>query len=335
MKKLFLIICAALLSASLFAGPNSFVKITNRDVGDSYYAYNTTSPNLDEHIQFTGSVSSDCVSIRVIWGHGSEEVINQYLLNGKKVPGEKVDDWTLSKYVKGSREFLFNVNGTLSNLDWGTNYYRVIAKFADGTYKTYTTVFYLHQGGMAEKGKPVIYLYPQKTQTVKVEVKPEGGLTVSDPDYKNGWKVKATPEGVITDLKTKKEYPYLFWESKDKDTEIDMSKGFVTPVKDLEKFFTEKLTALGLNEKEIADFNEFWIPSIEAEGKKYVFITFYDQARIDAEAPLTVKPAPDSVIRVYFDHKTLDKPVKVEPQELTANERKGFAVVEWGGRLYK
>ncbi len=335
MKKILTLIASLFAITCAFAGKNSYVRITNWDDGDTYYIYNNDKPNMSEHIQFRGSVSSDCVSIRVIWANGSQELINQYLLNNGSFSGERIEDWTLSKYKRGDTSFYFNVNGTLENLYWGSNYYRVIAKFADGTYKTYTTCLFVHQGGAAEMGKPVIYLYPKKTQNIKVAVKPEGGLTVSIPEMGKGWNVKATPEGVITDPKTKKEYPYLFWESKDNNPAIDMSKGFVTPVEELDSFFNEKLAALGLNEKEIADFKEFWIPSIEKEGKPFVFVTFYDKKKIDEQAPLTVSPKPDSVIRVYFDHKVLDEAIEVEPQELVAGERKGFAVVEWGGRLYK
>ena len=32
-------------------------------------------------------------------------------------------------------------------------------------------------------------------------------------------------------------------------------------------------------------------------------------------------------------YKSLDEPIKVEPQIFTAPERKGFTVVEWGGDL--
>lgn len=345
MKKIILgLLLGFVASLSVFAGHNSYIRITHPAVYDydgyeywdnEIYIYNSSKPNLENHYKIKGEVSSDCISIRVIWGK-SEDSVRSYLNNhGRKAPGEKIDDFVLKKYVPGSHVFEYNANGKLENLDWGTNYYKVIAKYKDGSFKSASTYLYVYQGGAAEKGKPVIYLYPEKTQEVKVSVKPKGGVTESIPAYEKGWKVKATPEGKIFDLKTNEEYPYLFWESKDRNTQIDMSKGFCIPVVELNMFFKEKLSKLGLNEKEIADFNEFWIPSIEKEGKPYVFITFYDQARIDKEAPLKITPKPDSVIRVYFDHKVLDAPINVEGQELTANERKGFAVVEWGGRLYK
>lgn len=337
MKKLFLfLLLTGLMTFSLFASITSFIVLSDPyGSEESVFLHMEDEPFKKEPYKFIGNVSSDCVSIRVIWSDKSIESIMEYLLNKEAPAHTKIDDYTLQRFKPGDSSFEYNAGSKLENIHWGSNYYVFIAKFKDNTYKLVKFELYVETGGYAEKGKPVIYLYPEKEQTVKVQVKPAGGVTVSIPEYKKGWKVKASPDGKITDLATKQEYPYLFWESKDVNTEIDLSKGFVTPVKDLEKFFTEKLTALGLNQNEINDFNEFWIPSIQKEGKPYVFITFYNQDRIDAEAPLFISPKPDSVIRVYFDHKSLDKPIKVEPQELTANERKGFAVVEWGGRLYK
>lgn len=335
MKKLLALLLSFMCASLIFAASNSFIKILSPSDGDSNYLYNTEEPVADEHIVFKGEVSPDCVSIRVIWSPKTFDNITNYLLNKKKLAGDVIDDFTLKAFKAGDKNFQYNVNGTLDNLQWGTNCYLFIAKFSDGTYKTCNIKYYVYQGGGYERGKPVIYLYPKKTQNVKVSVAPAGGVTVSIPEMGKQWKVKATPEGKITDLKTKQEYPYLFWESADQNVEIDMTKGFVTPVAELNEFFGEKLTALGLNEKEIADFCEYWIPSIEKEGKPFVFINFYSMERIDREAPLSVSPAPDSVIRVYFDHKSLEAPIEVEPQELSAPERKGFAVVEWGGRLYK
>ena len=88
-----------------------------------------------------------------------------------------------------------------------------------------------------------------------------------------------------------------------------------------------------LNEKEIADFKEFWVPRMAEQP--YYFVTFVSQEALDEYAPLTVYPEPDSVIRVYFDHRGLDAPIDVAPQELETPERYGFSVVEWGGNLYR
>src|SRR5690606_16633585 len=63
----------------------------------------------------------------------------------------------------------------------------------------------------AEKCKPVIYLYPEEAGEYHVEVQPNGGFTKTIPEYKNGWDVRALPDGTLTELSTGVEYPYLYW----------------------------------------------------------------------------------------------------------------------------
>ena len=48
--------------------------------------------------------------------------------------------------------------------------------------------------------------------------------------------------------------------------------------------------------------------------------------------PLTIKPEPDTTIRVLMEYKGLENSIKVEEQSL---ERKGFVAVEWGGTEIK
>ncbi|MCK4828607.1 hypothetical protein KA005_73430 [bacterium] len=59
------------------------------------------------------------------------------------------------------------------------------------------------------------------------------------------------------------------------------------------------------------------------------------QKDFDSYAPLTVSPEPDSVIRVFFDYKGLDEKIRVVEQKLEIPVPEGFAVVEWGGRIYR
>lgn len=311
----------------------SYIRITEPKDGAEKYLYNVTNVD-DVKLTFTGEVSANCKSIRVLWAPESESFI-QYYLEGRtsKLNGIKVDDFVLKQFKPGDRTFIYNVGGKLDNLQQGTNHYRFIATFNDGSQKSYSMSYYVYCGGAAEKAKPVIYLYPKKKQDVTVSVAPEGGVTESIPEMGKAWKVTAWPDGKIVEKKSGKEYPYLFWESKDNDTPIDLSEGFVVKTSELKAFFEQKLSILGLNQKEIADFNEYWIP--EMQGKAYVFINFYTKERIDREAPLTVSPKPDTVIRVYFDHIKLDTPFEVPEQQLEPAGRQGFAVVEWGGRRYK
>ena len=331
---LFVFFLAAVL-APLSAASSSFIRIDDPEDGDTRYVYNAEDLTGTKYT-FHGSVSADCVSIRVIWSLGDAANINEYLYNGSSpVKGIEIDDFTLKQYKAGQKSFEYNVSERLANLKFGSNHYLFIAKFKDGRYKSVPLTLYVYAGGAAEKGKPVIYLYPTKKQTVKVSVAPDGGVTESIPEMGKGWKVTAYPDGRIVDSKTKQEYPYLYWESLDSSPAIDRSEGFVVETEKLDSFFTEKLGILGLNENEIRDFCEYWVPELNKNGKPWQFITFHPQSRIDAEAPLSVSPKPDSVIRVFFDHAGLDAPFETAGQQLVPARRSGFAVVEWGGRRYK
>ena len=59
------------------------------------------------------------------------------------------------------------------------------------------------------------------------------------------------------------------------------------------------------------------------------------QEDFEETAPLSVRPEPDTVIRVYMDFVPLRRPVDVEETVLGAPEREGFTVIEWGGALHK
>lgn len=335
-----ILILSLLFCGAVFAMEDDYqlVTITNYSNGDTEYSYNDSLKS--SKYTFEGEISrDDCQKVRVLWSPDGFKAIERYLITGKTNAGDKpVDDFYLKQYKAGSKTFAYNVSGAFDNLVYGSNYYKFIAYFKDGSVDYYDFTFYVYNGGAAERAKPVIYLYPKKPQKVRVKVEPKGGVTESIPDYDKGWTVFATSESELTDLNPKaargtETYPYLYWESKDNGEEIDMSEGFVVETKKLKSFFEEKLKILGLNDKEIADFVEYWIP--ELQGKKYVFITFHSQEKINKDAPLTISPKPDSVIRVYFDHKKLDKKISVKEQTLTTPERKGFTVVEWGGRRYK
>lgn len=187
-------------------------------------------------------------------------------------------------------------------------------------------------GPQAECGKPVIYLYPEETQEISVKVEPEGGFSFTEPLYNDGWKVTATPEGAITNLADGKTYPYLFWEGTGGTYEAPKT-GFVVAKVDVEKTLREKLSYMGLNEKEIADFVEFWLPRMQAHP--YYVIGFHGTHVMDYLAPLTISPKPDSVFRILMDYRGVPEPIEIEEPMLPQFKRKGFAVVEWGGVLQR
>jgi hypothetical protein len=66
------------------------------------------------------------------------------------------------------------------------------------------------------------------------------------------------------------------------------------------------------------------------EGNAYNVIQFQTEAYTEA-AKLRISPKPDSMIRIFMTWKASDSFVELTPQALTAEDRVGFTVVEWGG----
>ena len=90
----------------------------------------------------------------------------------------------------------------------------------------------------------------------------------------------------------------------------------------------EALEKLGLNRKEANEFIVYWLPLMEQNP--YNIISFQTDIYTDA-ATLKIDPAPDTLIRVFMVWKASDAFVELPEQELTAPERSGFTVIEWGG----
>ncbi len=182
-----------------------------------------------------------------------------------------------------------------------------------------------------ECGKPVIYLYPTETTDVSVKVEPKGGLSKSEPAYDGGWNVTARPDGRLTDLRDGTEWPYLFWEGRGGLYETPR-QGWVVKREEVPAFVRSTLAAYGLNEQEIADFTEFWLPRMTA--KPWYFVTFLGTQAMNRLAPLEISPKPKTVFRILMDYRPLDAPITVEaPPAPRKVPRDGFTVIEWGGVL--
>jgi hypothetical protein len=175
--------------------------------------------------------------------------------------------------------------------------------------------------------KPAIYLYPNKTEKVEVILKPKGQITKTIPEYKDKWLVIANPNGLIDN-----KYPYLFYEVA-LENSIDLPKeGWIVKTTELEKWFDVNLPKLGLNEKEIKDFKEYWLG--ELKGYPYYKIRLLSEEFLDENIAVKINPKPDTFIRVifYFEGTYDSKEKLIEPQIKTPI-RKEFTAVEWGGIL--
>lgn len=175
--------------------------------------------------------------------------------------------------------------------------------------------------------KPVIYLYPETETEVTVTLGCAEDLTVSIPEYRSGWRVIARPDGTLTDLTDGQSYTSLFWEA-EKAAAFDFSEGFCVAGSETEAFLTDALTQLGLNETERVEFLEYWLPKMQYNAWNLIA---FQSSCYEKAAPLSITPAPDSLLRVFMAWKALDTPVEIAPQVLEPFSREGFAAVEWGG----
>lgn len=198
-----------------------------------------------------------------------------------------------------------------------------IWKSGTGEYVVFTNRDF---AGLAECGKPVIYLYPE--EPTKVTVKVAAKITQSEPLYQNGWEAMSYPNGKL--VVNGQTYPYLFWEGQGQNYPL-INEGTVVPKADIETTLKTQLAQLGLNTKETADFLEFWLPKMPETP--YVRLTWFGTNAMNRLAPLSINPAPDTLIRVFLDFEGLNQPMNIKAQKLSSIPRQGFTVVEWGGLL--
>jgi hypothetical protein len=180
---------------------------------------------------------------------------------------------------------------------------------------------------MAECGKPVIYLYPEKSTQVSIEVGAK--ITKSEPIYSKGWDVLANPSGKL--VWNGKTFDSLYWEGQGSGIYPEIKSGFVVEKKNIKSTLADHLTKLGLNEKEKTDFMAFWLPKMP--DTPYVRFTWFGTREMDNLAPLKVTPKPDTIIRIFLDYEGLDQKIDLKEQKLNSVPRNGFTLIEWGGLL--
>ena len=192
-----------------------------------------------------------------------------------------------------------------------------------------TTVIYNNQAyePLAECGKPVIYLYPEKTTAVSVKVGAK--VTKSEPVYNNGWEATADPDGKL--VVGQKTFDSLFWEGIGIGEYPTITTGSIVANSDVKNTITNQLSYIGLNTKETDDFLDFWMPKMPSTH--YVRLSWLQNSEMDKLAPLTISPTPTSVIRVFLDFEGLNTITNLPVQKLIPMKRTGFTVVEWGGLL--
>ncbi len=182
--------------------------------------------------------------------------------------------------------------------------------------------------------KPALYLYPDKEKSFDISLKPFGFLTQSIPSYPlfGSWKnVLAKPNGQLTYRGSN--YDYLYYEGKAFYVKVPPS-AFTVKGSELDEFFTAVLPQLGLNEKELADFKQYWLARLNTTDSYYA-ISVLPREEIDRLETMEISPLPDTLIRVRLFIKKLPSP-KTYPLPIIEKQsiRLGTTVVDWGG-FYK
>jgi hypothetical protein len=174
--------------------------------------------------------------------------------------------------------------------------------------------------------KPALYLYPTKTRQIEIYLKPKGWLTKTIPYYNGIWLVRASPKGIIDN-----KYEYLFYEVA-LNSSLDLPKeGWVVKTEELNQWFDKTLSKLGLKEKEIKDFKDYWLK--ELKGYPYFKIKVLSEKFLNDNLAIRIKPNPDKMIRVILVFEGIKKEERIAKPKIKTPKRKGFTVVEWGGIL--
>lgn len=174
--------------------------------------------------------------------------------------------------------------------------------------------------------KPNIYLYPESPTEMSLRFGHPTALSVTDPLYpREGWTVTACPDGTL--YEDGAEYGFLFYEAVTSDRYYQTREGYLIPAEDRAGTFASILEGYGLNEKEISDFNDYWCERLEP-GWDYAMYPQLTET-VDEAMPLSVSPAPDTILRIWFAFVRNETPaVQAESQALV---RTGVTLVEWGG----
>lgn len=179
--------------------------------------------------------------------------------------------------------------------------------------------------------KPIIYIYPNQEQNVKVTLGSSDKLLVSYPVYNNGWNVLAKKDGTLIDNKTNRELYSLYYESENNINFKIENEGFVISKEEIIPFLEEKLETLGLNPREQEEFIIYWLPILQKNN--YTYIRFATNEEINNNMSLQVEPAPDTMIRVLMTFKGLEEKIDIKEQPLQKVTRNGYTVVEWGATI--
>lgn len=200
--------------------------------------------------------------------------------------------------------------------------------FVDGELDS--VLYKLNYEEMDGVAKPIIYFYPETEMDLSVSLDFNGRLTHTYPKYPpGGWKVHVQEDGTIVDGKGQ-EYYSLYWEGKNHQP-FHITEGAAVKGDQTVEFLETSLAQLGLNRREANEFIIYWLPHLESSPYNLIH---FSTTEYEEMAKLRISPEPETVIRVMMVFQPMDTLRSVKSQDLSklGKKRKGFTVVEWGGK---
>lgn len=178
--------------------------------------------------------------------------------------------------------------------------------------------------------KPILYLYPTKDTNITVKLENKEKIITSYPKYNNGWNVFSKTNGDLYD-KDGKYYYALYWDEVNSN-KIDFKEGFYVTKASAINFLEEKLTILGLNNRERNEFIMYWLPILEKNNQSLVYFELTEERQKNNS--LIIEPPVDSLLRINMHIKKVNNKIEIKEQELKSFKRIGFTAIEWGGTIY-
>lgn len=184
--------------------------------------------------------------------------------------------------------------------------------------------------------KPVVYAYSPLDLDLLIHLKPSGKLKFTYPQIteSNSWEMKLKNNHFL-DQKGNK-YPYLFWDSEQKDIHISKSEnnlfGAILANENVVSYLDSILSKVGFNSQEKTDFITYWGPRLVQT--EFCFIQFQTQQECSQFADYEIAPKPDNFNRFYIlfsGFEYFPTNFSVTSQKLTPFNRDGFNLLEWGG----
>ena len=167
---------------------------------------------------------------------------------------------------------------------------------------------------------PYLYLYPERTELVHIELPDPSRIPAADPEYSaKGWDVIATPSGQL--ITSEGQRSFLFYEILLDPKELQYDSGWCVPGRQAQASIESAMADYGFLDHELADFAEFWDPVFPSAR----FITVYPQ--LDAYE-LFIDPAPRSLMSVNFAIAPGCR--EVAPPVIKPMSRAGSHAIEWG-----